>query len=70
MATDEETNDAFELPEFSSKIPKNYTADFLYDDGREEAVAGNCHYCPKNHSHSMINNGTEDLVFFAVVAEQ
>ena len=45
-------------------------ADFLYDDGTEEAVSGECHYCPKGHSHSMINNGTQDLVFFAVVPEQ
>ena len=45
-------------------------ADFLYDDGAEETVAGGCHYCPKGHSHSMINNGTEDLVYFAVVPEQ
>ena len=45
-------------------------ADFLYDSGKEEASAGECHYCPKGHSHSMINNGSEDLVFFAVVPEQ
>ena len=45
-------------------------ADFLYDNGTEEAVSGECHYCPKGHSHSMINNGSEDLVFFAVVPEQ
>lgn len=45
-------------------------ADFLYDEGMEEAAAGGCHYCPKGHSHSMINNGAEDLVFFAVVPEQ
>ena len=45
-------------------------ADFLYDGGREEAAAGECHYCPKGHSHSMINNGSEDLVFFAVVPNQ
>jgi len=45
-------------------------ADFIYDnDIREEAIAGGCHYCPKGHSHSMINNGPEDLVFFAVVPE-
>ncbi len=45
-------------------------ADFIYDDNiREEAAAGGCHYCPKGHGHSMINNGTEDLVFFAVVPE-
>ena len=31
--------------------------------------AGQCHYCPKGHSHSMKNNGTEELVFFAVLPE-
>ena len=48
------------------------TADFIYDDNiAPEAVsAGGCHYCPKSHSHSMINNGKEDIVFFAVVSEQ
>jgi mannose-6-phosphate isomerase-like protein (cupin superfamily) len=45
-------------------------ADFLYDEGTEQTKAGGCHYCPKGHSHSMINNGTEDLIFFAVVPEQ
>ena len=45
-------------------------ADFLYDDGTEEVSAGQCHYCPKGHSHSMRNYGTDDLVFFAVVPEQ
>ena len=45
-------------------------ADFLYDEGTEEVHAGECHYCPKGHSHSMINNGEEDLIFFAVVPEQ
>ncbi|MCR4590747.1 MAG: cupin domain-containing protein [Lachnospiraceae bacterium] len=45
-------------------------ADFIYDDKPgEKAGAGECHYCPKGHSHSMINNGPEDLVFFAVVPE-
>lgn len=43
------------------------TADILYDDGREVVEAGNCHYCPMGHSHSMRNLGTEDLIFFAVV---
>ena len=45
-------------------------ADFIYDDGTEHVSAGGCHYCPKGHSHSMINNGAEDIVFFAVVSEQ
>jgi len=45
-------------------------ADFIYDGGTESVGAGGCHYCPKGHSHSMINKGTEDIVFFAVVPEQ
>ena len=32
--------------------------------------AGDCHYCPKGHTHSLINNSDEDLVFFAVVPVQ
>ncbi len=39
-------------------------------DGEYEAVAaGDCHYCPKGHSHSLINDSQADLVFFAVVPE-
>lgn len=41
----------------------------LYDDGEELLSKGDCHYCPKGHSHSLINAGAEDLVFFAVVPE-
>ena len=40
-------------------------------DGVEEKVeAGKCHYCPKGHTHSFINKGKKDLVFFAVVPQQ
>lgn len=40
-------------------------------DGVEETVGeGKCHYCPKGHTHSFINNGKKDLVFFAVVPQQ
>ncbi len=45
-------------------------ADLIYDGETEKAYAGQAHYCPKGHSHSMMNNGTEDLVFLAVVPEQ
>ena len=39
-------------------------------DGTEEQLAhGDCHYCPQGHSHTLINDGTEDLVFFAVVPQ-
>ncbi len=40
-------------------------------DGQEEALRpGVCHYCPKGSSHTMINTGTEELAFFAVVPVQ
>ena len=40
-------------------------------DGIEESIAaGECHYCPKGHEHRLINDGDEDLVFFAVVPQQ
>ena len=46
------------------------TGKVLYDDGEEEVKAGSVHYCPEGHSHSLINNGSEDLVFAAVVPKQ
>lgn len=42
----------------------------LIDDGEETLKAGQCHYCPKGHSHSLINNSNADLIFFAVIPEQ
>ena len=40
-------------------------------NGEYESVSeGLCHYCPKGHSHSLINDSKSDLVFFAVVPEQ
>lgn len=45
------------------------TASILYDEETEEIQAGGCHYCPMGHSHSMSNQGKEDLVFFAVIPE-
>lgn len=41
----------------------------LYDDGEEKLSAGDCHYCPMGHAHSLINDGDADLIFFAVVPE-
>ena len=46
------------------------TGKVLYDDGEEVVTAGQCHYCPKGHSHSLINDSDADLVFFAVVPQQ
>lgn len=42
----------------------------IYDDGEEEVKPGYCHYCPEGHSHSLINNGTKDLIFYAAVTVQ
>ena len=39
-------------------------------DKTEVIHSGECHYCPKGNSHSLINNSDNDLVFFAVVPEQ
>ncbi len=40
-------------------------------EGVEERVAaGDCHYCKKGESHTLINDGKEDLIFFAVVPQQ
>ena len=43
------------------------TGTALYDDTQEPLAPGTCHYCPPDHAHSLVNTGTEDLVFFAVV---
>lgn len=45
------------------------TGKTIYDDTEEALSPGDCHYCPQGHSHSLINNGNEDLVFFAMVPE-
>ena len=45
----------------------------LYDGGCELMEAGSCHYCPKGHTHSLVNDspeGGEDLCFIAVIPEQ
>lgn len=39
----------------------------LDDDELLPLTAGQCHYCPQGHAHSLMNTGEEDLVFFAVV---
>ena len=42
----------------------------LYDGEYERVSAGSCHYCPKGHSHSLINDGQETLEFLVVVPLQ
>lgn len=39
-----------------------------YDEGQEvRLLPGMCHYCPVGHGHSVVNDGKEPLVIFAVV---
>ena len=42
---------------------------FCYDGKDEVFGAGAVHYCPMGHSHSMHNDGDEDLVYLAIVPE-
>ncbi len=42
-------------------------ATVLYDDGQETLHPGQAHYCPKGHSHSLINRGDVPLRFVAIV---
>ena len=46
------------------------TGKSLYDGAWEPVRPGVAHYCPKGHSHSLVNTGEEDLVFFAAVCHQ
>jgi quercetin dioxygenase-like cupin family protein len=39
-------------------------------DGKEEIVRpGEVHYCPKGHSHGVVNNCKEDLVVLCLIPE-
>lgn len=40
------------------------------DGGTDELRPGLCHYCPKGHSHGLVNDGAEALVFLSVVPQQ
>ncbi len=43
----------------------------LHDDGVATAItAGQCAYCPKGHSHMLVNTSDADLEFYAAVPEQ
>lgn len=43
----------------------------MIDDGvRSEVNAGDCLYCPKGHSHSLVNDSEGGLDFVAVVPVQ
>lgn len=40
-----------------------------FEDTKEKLYPEDCHYCPQGATHSLINEGEEDLIFFAVVPE-
>ena len=43
----------------------------LLEDGQKQKVTvGDCLYCPKGHTHSLINDSEADLEFYAVVPIQ
>ena len=42
---------------------------YLPDGTVETLLPGDCHYCPMGSSHSFVNDGTEDLIFQAVVPQ-
>lgn len=43
----------------------------VIDDGvRVPLATGDAHYCPKGHSHSLVNDSDNDMEFFAVVPQQ
>lgn len=42
----------------------------LYDGAYEPLGPGSCHYCPKGHTHSLVNDSQGNLEFFAVVPVQ
>lgn len=46
------------------------TGKCIVEDGEELLSKGDCHYCAKGRSHSLVNDGQENLVFYAVVPEQ
>lgn len=42
----------------------------LYDGEKISLAAGDVHYCPEGHAHSLVNDGDSDLEFSAVVPQQ
>ena len=42
----------------------------ILDGVTETAAPGLCHYCPRGSAHTMVHDGDEDIVFYAVVPKQ
>lgn len=46
------------------------SAIFSYDDKQERVFAGQVHYCPKGHKHSMLNDTNENIEYFTIVVKE
>lgn len=46
------------------------TATIMLDSTELTYTAGQVHYCPKGHSHSISNHADEDLIIYNIVATQ
>ena len=46
------------------------TGKIIFDGKTFPVQKGECHYCPSDHSHSLINDDSSPLVFFAVIPEK
>lgn len=46
------------------------TAKVIYDNETLVIYEGQCHYCPKGHTHSLRNESNTLVEFYAVVAKQ
>ena len=62
---------AFKARTENSTFGNPTSSDVANPVSAEEAVAaGDCHYCQKGQHPMLINDGDEDLVFYAVVPQQ
>ena len=46
------------------------SAKVIYDGAEERLNAGEAHYCPKGHSHTVINDTDGEMQFLAIVPQQ
>lgn len=42
----------------------------IYDGIAKSIQESQCHYCPKGHSHTLINENDEPLIFMGIVVNQ
>ena len=42
----------------------------VYDGTEERILPGTAHYCPRDHSHTVVNDTGENMTFFTVIPQQ